>query len=203
MPSCSSAGTKRPGSFVPIADANPGTRNGGIPLLNRPTSIGPLFDEQHSRQPISVWDDVVKDTNYTDKLKVNLSTDAPQQPGDFSDKYLFPMLAKNERQRLTMLWYYTRDLGHDEDLMRKLQEKIDIVKDYMGWEFAIMGIMSNDTYTRVATSGLPLAILPRRETTCAHTINQEPGVSAEDGTWTSASSLQYPTVSILDRKYAG
>lgn len=143
----------------------------------RPTSIGPCFDEQHSLQPISAWDDTVKNVNYTDKLKANLSTDAPGLPEAFSDKYLFPTLAKNERQRLTMLWYYTRDLGQDHDLMKRLQEKIDIVKDYMGWEFAIMGIMSNDSYTRIATSGLPLAMLPRREATCAHTINQEAGVS--------------------------
>ena len=169
----------QPGSFVPVADANPGARNAAISLLQRPNSIGPLFDEEHSHQPISAWDNTVKNVNYTDKLKANLSTDAPTQPETFTDKYLFPVLAKNERQRLTMLWYYTRDLEHDNELMKRLQEKIDIVKDYMGWEFAIMGIMSNNTYTRVATSGLPLAILPRREATCAHTINQEAGVSAE------------------------
>jgi len=169
----------QPGSFVPAADANPGARDGGSPLMLRPTSIGPCFDEQHSQHPISAWDDTIKNVNYTEKLKANLSTDAPGLPEAFSDKYLFPTLAKNERQRLTMLWYYTRDLGHDHDLMKRLQEKIDIVKDYMGWEFAIMGIMSNDSYTRIATAGLPLAMLPRREATCAHTINQEAGVSVE------------------------
>jgi hypothetical protein len=179
MPSCSSVGTGRPGSFVPAADANPGARDAGSPLMLRPTSVGPFFDEEHSHQPIGEWDDAAKNVNYTGRLKPDCSTGAPEQPQDFSEKYLFPTLAKNERQRLTMLWYYTRDLGHDHDLMKRLQEKIDIVKDHMGWEFAIMGIMSNDSYTRISTSGLPLAMLPRREATCAHTINQEAGVSAE------------------------
>jgi len=178
MPNYSPTGTGAASSFVPVADANPGARYAGVPLLAMPVGIGPCFDEEHSHQPIGAWDDSTMNASYTGKLSANLSAEAPWQPKDFSDKYLFPTLAKNERQRLTMLWYYTRDIGHDHDLMKRLQEKIDIVKDYMGWEFAIMGIMSNDSYTRTATSGLPLAMLPRRETTCAHTINQKAGVSA-------------------------
>jgi hypothetical protein len=35
--------------------------------------------------------------------------------------------------------------------------------------------MEKDSYIRVATTNVPLAILPRREATCAHTINQPPG----------------------------
>jgi hypothetical protein len=34
----------------------------------------------------------------------------PPRPDDFSHKYLYPTLAKSERDRLTMVWYYTRDI---------------------------------------------------------------------------------------------
>lgn len=99
------------------------------------------------------------------------------KPSDFDDPYLFPSLTKNERLRLTMLWYYTRGLTQDSALLASLQDKLNIARELIGWEFAIMGVLDNDVYTRIATSGLPLAILPRRESTCAHTINQPAGVS--------------------------
>jgi hypothetical protein len=92
------------------------------------------------------------------------------------DRYLFPVLTRNERLRLTMLFYYTRGALEDLELMSRLQEKVILAKEAVGWEFAIAGLLSHNTYTRMVTVGLPLAILPRRESTCAHTVNQPPGV---------------------------
>jgi len=88
-----------------------------------------------------------------------------------------PSLSENERLRLTLFWYYTNgsNLLEDKEFLLGLQQKLDLVQAFMGWEFAIMGLLSENVYTRVATAGLPLAILPRRESTCSHTINQPPG----------------------------
>ncbi|KAK2602325.1 hypothetical protein N8I77_008869 [Diaporthe amygdali] len=86
-----------------------------------------------------------------------------------------PCLASNERLRLTMLWYYTRGLYEDGEFLQLLQEKLDLVQTFMEWEFALLGLLSEDVYTRVAATGLPLAVLPRRESTCSHTVTQEPG----------------------------
>jgi signal transduction histidine kinase len=46
----------------------------------------------------------------------------------------------------------------------------------MGRDCTILGLMDHDNYTRVVTANCPLAVLPRREATCAHTIMQPPGV---------------------------
>jgi hypothetical protein len=62
--------------------------------------------------------------------------------------------------------------------MSRLQEKVVLAKETVGWEFVIAGLLNHNTYTRMVTVGLPLAILPRRESTCAHTVNQPPGVRA-------------------------
>lgn len=104
-------------------------------------------------------------------------SDLPQRPDGFSDPYLMPSLARNERLRLTMLWYYTRGLDTDREFVQLLQEKLDLVQTFVQWDFAILGLLSEDMFTRVAASGMPTAVVPRRESTCSHTINQEPGVS--------------------------
>jgi signal transduction histidine kinase/CheY-like chemotaxis protein len=50
-----------------------------------------------------------------------------------------------------------------------------LAQESVGWEFVITGLLDHNTYRRVAVVNLPLALLPRRESTCAHTINQQPG----------------------------
>jgi hypothetical protein len=75
-----------------------------------------------------------------------------------------------------MLFYYTRGALEDKELMSRLQEKVHVAHETVGWEFVIAGLMNHNSYTRMVTVGLPLAVLPRRESTCAHTINQTPGV---------------------------
>jgi len=146
-------------------------------LAARPHQVGPVFDPL-SANAIGAFDNASFETNYTPRGPDDNKSPLPERPADFGDRYLYPTLTQNERMRLTMLWYYTRDLEQDDDLLRRLQEKVDLVKEFIGWEFAICGLLDNDVYTRLVTAGLPLAILPRRESTCAHTILQTPGVSA-------------------------
>lgn len=143
----------------------------------RPRRVEPVLDHARSCKPILEYDEQSQSRNYPprpDGIDADLS---PQQPDGFTDPYLMPSLTRNERLRLTMLWYYTRDVLADEDFLGRLQDKLELVQTLIGWEFAIIGLLSEDAYTRLATVGLPLAILPRRESTCSHTINQGPGVS--------------------------
>lgn len=141
------------------------------PLPARPLCIS---DGQLCGTPISPFDKQVHESNYGPRADGSVS----HQPDGFSDPYLMPSLARNERLRLTMLWYYTRGLYEDREFLQLLQEKLDLVQTFMEWEFALLGLVSEDVFTRVAATGLPLAVLPRRESTCSHTITQELGVSA-------------------------
>ncbi|KAI4847313.1 hypothetical protein E4T44_04580 [Aureobasidium sp. EXF-8845] len=151
----------------------------GRSLALRPRSIGPVFDQQHADEPIPEWNKDGHHANYTIP-DPDLDPDqrlVPEQPQVFQDAYLVPTLSENERLRLTLFWYYTlaNRMQEDEELLLALQQKLDLVQVFMGWEFAIMGLLSEHVYTRVVTAGLPLAILPRRESTCSHTINQPSG----------------------------
>jgi hypothetical protein len=56
-----------------------------------------------------------------------------------------------------------------------LQDTIDLVNDLMGFESAIIGLTDSDHYRLLVTSNFPLLVVPRRESTCSHTINQPPG----------------------------
>ena len=75
-----------------------------------------------------------------------------------------------------MVWYYTRNIFQETEFLAGLQEKVCIAQETAGWEFAIIGILDVNFYTRLATVGVPLGILPRGETICAHTVAQPPGV---------------------------
>jgi len=156
---------------------NDGTSNTTIDDVSIERLQHIILDEAHASQPIAAWDHGHHQENYTETLKENSSTEEPAQPTDFNDKYLFPTLAKNERQRLTLLWYYTRSIQQDQKLMQRMNDKIIMVRELMGWAYACVGILSNNKYTRVASTGFPLAITSRRETICSHTINQQCGVS--------------------------
>lgn len=76
-----------------------------------------------------------------------------------------------------MVWYYGAGLRDDPDLLLGLREKAYHARDSAGWEFAVIGILDINVYIRLATAGLPLGVLPRGETLCAHTATQPPGVS--------------------------
>jgi len=147
-------------------------------VLDRPKEIGPVFDSRSQSQPLNPFSDAGFDAGYVRrKLEDSMSVDSKvEHHVDPNDPYLYPMLSRNERLRLTMLWYHTRGLVEDKDFLYRLQEKVNLVKSFIGWDFAICGMVDASTYQRLATANLPLAILPRRESTCSHTILQEPGV---------------------------
>lgn len=140
----------------------------------RPRNVGPVFDTVLATQPISPFNKEAHDLNYSNPDPTSHVNKPPEPPSDFQDAYLMPSLSENERLRLTLFWYYTHanKMLEDKDFLLALQQKLDLVQAFMGWDFAIMGLLSENVYTRVVTSGLPLAILPRRESTCSHTINQ-------------------------------
>lgn len=141
----------------------------------RPQEIGPVYDPEKANTPICAFNEQVHNANYQER-PANVDADLPpSKPADFPDRYLNPSLARHERLRLTLFWYYTRDVINDREFLSALQEKLDFVQQFMGWEFAIMGITSEHIYTRLVTAGLPLAVLPRRESTCSHTLTQAPG----------------------------
>ncbi|KAJ5158577.1 uncharacterized protein N7500_008228 [Penicillium coprophilum] len=162
--------------FFPKADATILSSRRHSPPT-RPHTVGPIFDPENINKPICPWSDEVGSTLYP-----SLGPDAPtsavcnKPPGlGVEDRYLRAMLAHNERLRLPMLWYYTRDVLEEEELLSGLQDKVHLAKEATGWEFAIIGILDIDMYIRLATVGVPLGILPRGETICAHTVTQPPG----------------------------
>lgn len=160
----------------PSAEGRNAPKDGrALPL--RPRSVGPVFDPAHASEPIAAFDQETHNLNYTTPDPDPQQLLLPDQPQGFQDAYLMPTLSENERLRLTLFWYYTHanKMLEDKEFLLALQQKLDLVQAFMGWDFAIMGLVSEHVFTRVATAGLPLAILPRRESTCSHTINQPPG----------------------------
>ncbi|KAI1425522.1 hypothetical protein F5Y12DRAFT_747157 [Xylaria sp. FL1777] len=137
-----------------------------------PEVVGPVFDEAHAKEPIPTFDQEAHDRYYA---KPSESGEAlpPPTPVEFPDRYLVPTLARDERLRLTMLWYHTTHIEQDEHLLAEIDTLVRSTQKIIGWEFAIAGILNESSYRRLATVNLPLAILPRRESTCSHTINQK------------------------------
>ena len=163
-------------SFFPRADAAVLRSKHAAPA-ERPSETAPIFDLEHASKALDIWSQEVAQRLYPDKTDVwDPATIPPPPSACATDKYLFPILTRNERLRLTMLYYYTRGALEDVELQSRLQEKVYLARDTVGWEYVIAGLLNHNTYTRMVTVGLPLAVLPRRESTCAHTVNQPPGV---------------------------
>jgi hypothetical protein len=163
--------------FFPTADAP--ILFTSQPSLPRPQIVGPIFDPAKFDEPIRPASSELETCLYPPKAELYAPSKIPQRPSCFSDRYPRPFLAKNERLRLSMLWYYTRDIGKENELLSGLQEKACFAQESIGWEFAVIGIQDVNFYIRLATVGLPLGILPRGETICAHTVTQPPSVSRE------------------------
>ncbi|KAM0341704.1 hypothetical protein ACHAPU_009952 [Fusarium lateritium] len=158
--------------FFPRADAALlSSRPHNIPP--RPTSIGPIFDHGSSKTPVEPWSDCGDE--YPPKPDPFAPSSIPPAPTCPSSRYLRTRLAKNERLRLSMLWYYTRDLDNEPELLAGLQEKVSLAHENSSWEYAVIGFLDASVYVRVASVGLPLAILPRGESLCSHTVIQSPG----------------------------
>ncbi|PSK54090.1 Hybrid signal transduction protein dokA [Elsinoe australis] len=134
------------------------------------TTIGPSYDAESQTKPLERAQGHARDL-YPEFMSQDVLT-APSPPADYKDgDYLAPVLSRNEYLRLTKFWYYARNLCEDKDLLSNLQVKVGLLKDFVGWDMAICGILDNRVYTRIAASGLELASLPRRESTCSHTIH--------------------------------
>jgi hypothetical protein len=164
--------------FFPKADAAVlRTRHDPPSPTSRPTETSPIFDAENADKRLDCWSQSVASTLYPPRADLWAPATIPAEP-PHKQSYLFPILTRNERLRLTMLYYYTQGALQDTELMSRLQEKVHLAQETVGWEFVIAGLLNHNTYTRMVTCGLPLAVLPRRESTCAHTVNQPPGVSA-------------------------
>lgn len=145
-----------------------------------PELVGPVFDQQNVDRPIRKWSDEIQTRFYPHPDRFGPSV-PPVKPLYFNDRYLRAFLAENERLRLSVLWYYTRGVLSEAEFISGLQEKAQLAQESIGWEFAVIGILDLDVYTRLATVGLELGNLPRGETICAHTVTQPPGVSYKLG----------------------
>ncbi|KAI1290702.1 hypothetical protein F5Y03DRAFT_53678 [Xylaria venustula] len=136
-----------------------------------PKAVGPVFDQQHAKEPIPAFSQNVHEQSYAGPSESGEAL-PPPPPADSPDKYLVPTLSRDERLRLTLLWYHTAGIEKNERLLAEIDTLVRSVHKIIGWEYAIAGILNEATYRRLATVNLPLAILPRRESTCSHTINQ-------------------------------
>lgn len=146
------------------------------PPPNYPEVVGPIYDPENVDIPILPWSLDAEQTYYPPQKEAFAPATVPDKQLHSSGRYLRASLAKNERLRLSMLWYYTCDIFKETDFLSGLQEKVCIAQESTGWEFAIIGILDVNFYKRLATVGVPLGILPRGETLCAHTVTQPPGV---------------------------
>lgn len=168
-------------SFFPKSDAAVLRTKYETPSqTSRPSEVGPVLDPKWADEALDSWSAQVARDVYPEPDDIFDPAPIPDNSLAticIADRYLFPILTRNERLRLTMLFYYTRDAVYDMELMSRLQEKVYLAQETVNWEFAITGLLNHNTYTRLVTAGLPLAVLPRRESTCAHTVNQPPGVS--------------------------
>ncbi|KAM0188022.1 hypothetical protein ACHAPA_009715 [Fusarium lateritium] len=145
-------------------------------LPPRPKNIGPIFDADNFRTPAESWGPESHDYLYPVKTDPYAPASIPPEPSTRpSSRYLRTRLTKNERLRLSMLWYYTRDLDKEPELLAGLQEKASLAQESSGWEFAVVGLLDANVYIRLATAGTGLAILPRGEAICSHTVMQPPG----------------------------
>lgn len=139
-----------------------------------PETVGPVYDPDNADTPVLPWSAATK-AYYPSQNTPNTPSPIPDKHCSTSDRYLRAPLAENERFRLSMLWYYTRDIYTETEFISGLQEKVGIAKETTGWDVAIVGILDVNFYTRLAAIGVPLGILPRGETLCAHTVVQPPG----------------------------
>ncbi|KAH7376846.1 histidine kinase HHK3 [Plectosphaerella cucumerina] len=160
--------------FFPSADAAVLTSSHPLPRT-RPQTPGPIFDPDGFFKPVKPWCQDTHESNFPPNAEPFATVSIPAPPACGSDRYLRATLAKNERLRLSMLWYYTRDILNETEFLSGLQQKVHLAKESTEWDFAIIGFLDVNYYTRLAAIGVPLGILPRGETICAHTINQPPG----------------------------
>ncbi|KAI1324793.1 histidine kinase HHK3 [Xylariaceae sp. FL0255] len=164
-------------SFYPKADSAVLFPTSQAPLPPRPRKIGPILDPENLCKPLAFRTLEEQIAAYPPKNDEYAPSPIPpkQPPQSTADRYLNASLATNERLRLSMLWYYTRDLDNETEFLQGLQEKLLVAQESSDWDCVIIGVLDLHVYIRLATIGVPLAILPRGETLCAHTVVQPPG----------------------------
>jgi hypothetical protein len=69
-----------------------------------------VADPDAFTKPLAPFPELSLGDQHRDKRPIGGNGSFPPKPDGFSDRYLHPTLAKSERDRLTMLWYYTRDI---------------------------------------------------------------------------------------------
>jgi hypothetical protein len=148
------------------------------PPSSYPEIVGPTYDLQNVDHPIKAWSTDLHNALFPESAAYESSI-IPEKPLCLSDRYLRASLAENERLRLSVLWYYTRDILMEHEFLSGLQEKANLAQESTGWDYAVIGILDINVYIRLATVGLELGILPRGETLCAHTVTQPLNVGVE------------------------
>ncbi|KAK8003556.1 leptomycin B resistance protein pmd1 [Apiospora arundinis] len=138
------------------------------PIPERPRTVDAPLDVEHAHLPLLPFDRDIHETHFGDPEEP-VSFDAP---AGRKDRYLAPYLTPNESARLTAYWYHTRQIEQDELLLAKIDTLVNGLQKAIGWGYAIAGLLSESTFTRIAAANMPLASLPRRESPCSHTINQ-------------------------------
>src|SRR6478735_5595358 len=83
----------------------------------RPKAIGPIFDADNFKTPIGPWTPDGDSELYPPKQDPYAPSAIPAEPSCPSAKYPRCLLAKNERLRLSMLWYYTRGIDEEPELL--------------------------------------------------------------------------------------
>ncbi|KAG4291356.1 hypothetical protein FPRO06_03242 [Fusarium proliferatum] len=122
-------------------------------LPPRPKAIGPIFDANNFKVPIEPWTSDADSSFYPPKPDPFSPSSIPQEAHcASSSKYVRSRLAKNERLRLSMLWYYARDLDNEPELLAGLQEKACLAQESSGWEYAVVGVLDVNVYIRLATN---------------------------------------------------
>lgn len=171
-------------SFFPKADGAILRSKRVVPAWprSRPQTVGPIFDRENVDRPIQPWSPDLNTTFYP-QTAADEPAVVPEKPADFAEKYLRAFLAEHERLRLSVLWYYTREIFQEDEFLAGLQEKVQLAQESIGWEFAVIGILDVDVYLRLATVNLDLGMVPRGETICAHTITQNTGVCYSPDRW--------------------
>ncbi|KAF4958414.1 hypothetical protein FSARC_11031 [Fusarium sarcochroum] len=162
-------------NFFPKADAgllslSPNQQS----LPPRPKAVGPIYDADIFITAVESW---TQDTesSYPPKTDPYANSSIPNEPTSPSAKYLLPRLDKNERLRLSMLWYYSRNFENEPEFLLGLQQKACLAQESTGWDYAVIGILDVNVYIRLASEGVGLGIFPRGESLCAHTVIQPPG----------------------------
>ncbi|KAH6643135.1 histidine kinase HHK3 [Boeremia exigua] len=146
------------------------------PPPSYPDDVGPIFDLNSAQIPCPPWSFETQERNYPSQREAFApAIIPPNNQLRSAERYLRACLARNERLRLSMFWYHTRDIFKEAEFLSGLQEKVCVAQESIGWECAIVGILDVNFYKRLAAVGTPLGILPRGETLCGHLVTQPPG----------------------------